>query len=37
MIKELEQNGWKLARINGSHHHLRHPNSQVQLPPLIKA
>lgn len=25
LIKELKRDGWELARINGSHHHFRHP------------
>lgn len=25
LIKELEADGWTLARVKGSHHHFRHP------------
>jgi predicted RNA binding protein YcfA (HicA-like mRNA interferase family) len=25
VIRMLEQDGWVLARIKGSHHHFRHP------------
>jgi predicted RNA binding protein YcfA (HicA-like mRNA interferase family) len=25
IIKMLERDGWKLVRVNGSHHHYRHP------------
>jgi|TARA_R110000751_G_scaffold7225_4_gene29878 predicted RNA binding protein YcfA (HicA-like mRNA interferase family) len=25
LIKELKKDGWELVRVNGSHHHFRHP------------
>jgi len=25
IIRELEADGWVLARVTGSHHHFRHP------------
>jgi predicted RNA binding protein YcfA (HicA-like mRNA interferase family) len=25
VIRMLEQEGWRLARVKGSHHHFRHP------------
>ncbi|WP_323836651.1 type II toxin-antitoxin system HicA family toxin [Photorhabdus africana] len=25
LIKEVEKKGWVLVRINGSHHHFKHP------------
>jgi predicted RNA binding protein YcfA (HicA-like mRNA interferase family) len=25
VIRRLEENGWRLARIKGSHHHFKHP------------
>ncbi|KMJ46675.1 MULTISPECIES: type II toxin-antitoxin system HicA family toxin [Xenorhabdus] len=25
LIKEVEKRGWVLVRINGSHHHFKHP------------
>ncbi len=25
LIKELKRDGWELVRVNGSHHHFRHP------------
>lgn len=25
LIKRIEANGWYLVRINGSHHHFKHP------------
>nr|WP_255702223.1 type II toxin-antitoxin system HicA family toxin [Salinicola sp. DM10] len=25
LIRELERDGWALVRVNGSHHHFRHP------------
>jgi len=24
--KRLERDGWELVRVNGSHHHFRHPS-----------
>jgi predicted RNA binding protein YcfA (HicA-like mRNA interferase family) len=27
LIRVLEQNGWRLARTKGSHHHFTHPNN----------
>lgn len=26
LLAELEADGWQVARIKGSHHHLKHPN-----------
>lgn len=26
LLAELEANGWKVVRVKGSHHHLRHPS-----------
>jgi len=26
LIKELEEDGWSLVRVTGSHHHFRHPS-----------
>jgi predicted RNA binding protein YcfA (HicA-like mRNA interferase family) len=26
IIKQLEKDGWKLARTKGSHHHYKHPS-----------
>jgi predicted RNA binding protein YcfA (HicA-like mRNA interferase family) len=25
VVRALEADGWRLARVNGSHHHFRHP------------
>ncbi len=25
VMKKLEKDGWQLVRINGSHHHFKHP------------
>ncbi|MBE0507286.1 MAG: type II toxin-antitoxin system HicA family toxin [Marinospirillum sp.] len=26
LIKELENDGWQLVRVKGSHHHFKHPS-----------
>lgn len=28
VIKELEADGWELARVRGSHHHFKHPTKR---------
>lgn len=28
IIKMLEKDGWKLRRIEGSHHHFKHPSKK---------
>ncbi|MFT0213953.1 type II toxin-antitoxin system HicA family toxin [Pseudomonas sp. F1_0610] len=32
LIKELEEAGWELQRINGSHHIFRHPEKKLSIP-----
>ncbi|ALS63683.1 type II toxin-antitoxin system HicA family toxin [Pandoraea apista] len=29
IIRMLEDDGWKLARITGSHHHFKHPTKPL--------
>ncbi|MDE9537022.1 type II toxin-antitoxin system HicA family toxin, partial [Xenorhabdus bovienii] len=29
LIKEVEKKGWVLVRINGSHHHFKHPELTI--------
>jgi predicted RNA binding protein YcfA (HicA-like mRNA interferase family) len=29
LIRMLEEDGWRLVRINGSHHHFKHPGKQA--------
>jgi predicted RNA binding protein YcfA (HicA-like mRNA interferase family) len=31
LIKLLEQNGWQLVRIKGSHHQFKHPNKPIPI------
>lgn len=28
LIKEVKKVGWQLVRVNGSHHHFKHPEYQ---------
>lgn len=32
LIKELEEAGWELQRINGSHHIFKHPDKKLSIP-----
>ncbi|MDE9590013.1 type II toxin-antitoxin system HicA family toxin [Xenorhabdus bovienii] len=32
LIKEVEKKGWVLVRINGSHHHFKHPELTIPHP-----
>ena len=38
LIKLIEDDGWKLVRVNGSHHHFHHPGKKgiVTIPHPVK-
>jgi len=37
LVKLLEKNGWKLIRINGSHHTMSKDNNVITVPNTISA
>lgn len=31
LIKMIEKDGWYLRRVEGSHHHFKHPNKDLDI------
>ncbi len=36
-VRKLERDGWAVARISGSHHHLQHPSKPGTVPVPVHA